>query len=153
MGLGNFKGYFHWPYCGWNSLKLLYFFIEGQHSLVMDMGNYLVEARCLVGAKRAWSFSPTGAEFECWVLPGEQTLRNGSWHPKTQEGSCIYLKCHLPFYSWETWDSPDIELYVFILSITTTLLHITCGQESEGYFVELKDEGTRFSQLLTVFWC
>lgn len=98
MSLGDFKGYFHQPCYGWNSLKLLCFFIEEQRSLVMDMGNYLVEARCLVGAKRACSFSPTGAEFECWAHPGEQTLRNGSWHPKTQDDSCIHLKSHLPFY-------------------------------------------------------
>lgn len=34
-------------------MKLLCFLIEEQLNLVMDMGNHLVEAGCLVGAKRA----------------------------------------------------------------------------------------------------
>lgn len=83
MGIGNIRGCFYPWYCGRNSMILLCCFIRELCNLVMSMGNHLVWARYLVRVKWAWACSPTRAEFERWALPGEQTLKHGSWCPKT----------------------------------------------------------------------
>lgn len=145
MGIGNFRGCFYPWYCGRNSMMLLCCFIKEQCNLVMSMGNHLVWARCLVRIKWAWACSPTRAEFECWALPGEQTLKHGSWCPKTGNQWCKLIS---PFYSWVTWDSSETNCCLSGQSF----LHIYLCMFIRRSLIELRNKRNWILSTGIAFW-
>lgn len=112
-GLGNFKGCFHWSYCGWNSLMLL---ISPLRSTALWWAWKTTLLRTDVWWEPRGLFQPHESRIR--ILSPARWADPERWLTASKDTRGQLCTFKTSFYLWHTW---DVETSLFILPIRATL--------------------------------